>query len=331
MPILSQDLATGYNDDAYDYELDGLKEVETRWQKVFEQVDIPEGDDGWKSTSVIDDGLWQRTSESEGYTAGSVIEGYTVYARTYVFTKAKCFSAKVAKNVPKMKGLIKKFSTSFGRTAQKTKEDFYSRVFNKAGMTSGDWIFDGSPESKAWTATYADMPYDNKPLINLSGNTRSSKGGGTYYNGFTYVDGNGGLTPSNLSAVLAHGRGTNSREENDTIIPAIEYDTLLVPVGTMEDTADEILQSTLVPYLSVHTKNILAGKLKRESWSYLTDTDAWFVLKAKKGLKSIRDEEPSIRVVEDELNRKVWIVGDFEVGNMIENWRYILGVNCSTA
>src|SRR4030042_2069572 len=67
-------------------------------------------------------------------------------------------------------------SGSWRKTGQT--EGVQAENINKGGITTGDWIFNGTPESGAVSDASGDGAYDGtaaspKPFFNLSNNTRS--------------------------------------------------------------------------------------------------------------------------------------------------------------
>jgi hypothetical protein len=308
--------------DGYDYMFEKYDAIDEIWPKYMDEKSI----DGafWQRTSVVNSGSWRKTAESEGYSAEAVQEGYTVYARIFDYTQAASFSYNVVKDHQKIKNLVKEVAAGWGETAKATREEFYARVFNKGGITTGDWIFNGTPESYAITDSSGDLAYDSKPAFNLTGNERSSKGGGTYYNGHALS-----LTPDNLKTILNLMEGTNNRRENDTIM-RIDANVLLYP-KQLRFTAKEILNSTLAPYLSTNTDNSLNSILEPIENPYLDDSDAFFIGCKKKGITALKRQEPVIDFFEEKKDRCYWATAEMRIGVMFWNWRFWSGSNFATS
>jgi hypothetical protein len=328
MIILSQDLVKGFYKDAYTYSLESYNQLEEKWPLFINQIDVLNGDnqgDFWQRTTVVDDGLFDEIGESDGYKSGSIIEGYTAYGKIMTYAKAKNFTKRVLNNIPKMKSIVKSFSTKMGAQAKKTRETYFATIFNKGGFTSGDPIMDAYPDSKAVTPSYRNLAYDNKPYFTRSGNNRSSKGGATYYNAFALT-----LDAENFKTVYNHGMTMNNREEDDTRME-VALDTLLVPAGSQTFTAKEILNSTLAPYLSTNTNNVLKGIVDVIDWHYLTTAASWFLLQKNMGLDALKAEEPMIDFFEDKLHRCYWLTGEFDCGHLFWNWRFMLSSSAPTS
>jgi hypothetical protein len=320
---ITQDFVKGIIKDGYDYlfeTYDPLPEVSSL---IFGKETRATGG-AWKRNSVINSGTWRKTGEGEGYQPTNVIEGYEVCARKFRFSDAHVFTKEALEDMEKVKDMGKDIAQGWGVTAKETSEEFYALPFNNGGLTAGHWSFNGTPESKSWSDASGDLAYDSIPFFNLANAKRSSKGGGTYYNGFA-LD----LNYENLKTIKTHGMANNNRRENDTRFN-LSFDTLLVPPN-LEDTASEVLSSTLAPYVSTNTKNVLQGKLNIVTWSYLTDTNAFFVLKAKNGIDKIYDKEPEIDFFADKKNRCWWYTAEKPIGFIMYNWRFMLGSNFATA
>ena len=80
-------------------------------------------------------------------------------------------------------------------------------MFNNGGALSGDWVLNGTHTNN--TDSSGNLMYDSKPLFNLTGNTRSTKSGGTYYNSVASLS----LTPANFETVYNLHTATNNRDE----------------------------------------------------------------------------------------------------------------------
>lgn len=322
MPAITQNFVKGMIKDLYDYGLEAYDSLEEVWPQIYEEKKVDGG--YWQDTTVVNNGTWRKTTESEGYEENNPTEGYTVYGRVFTYTTAAAFSEDTVDDHQKIKDLVKAIAGDWGVGAKETREEFYARPFNEGGKTAGDWIFNGTPESKAITDTSGDLCYDGIEFFNLIGNKRASKGGGTYYNAFSYV-----FDGDNLKTVLTYAQGTNNRRENDTRFN-LKFNTLLVPID-LGMASREVLNSTLVPYKTTNTSNVLQGVLNPIEWSYLTDTDAWFVGTAKKGIVALKRQEPVFDFWQDKKTRCWWATGKMRIGFMMKNWRFWSGSQISAA
>lgn len=328
MPGISQHFVKGLVKDAYDYMFESYDAYEEIWPNYYEEKKVD--GDYWQRTTVVNTGTWRRTTEAEGFQPQNAVEGFTVYARVFDYTQATSLTYNVVKDHQKVTNLIREIAGDWGITAKETREEFYARPFNQGGITTGDWIFNGTPESQAVTDASGLGAYDGTsaspiPFFNLSNNTRSSKGGATYYNGFAHA-----LTPTNLKTVWTHMVGTNNRRENDTRMKLIP-NCILFPTA-LKLTVSEILESTLIAYTSTNTKNVLQALFESPIHNpYLTDTDAWFIGCKKKGLIALNRQEPVIDFFQDKKNRCFWATAEMRIGMMMWNWRFWCGSQFSSS
>ena len=276
-----------------------------------------------QSTSVIGMGELRETPEGESIIYRSPEEGFTTYGINRDFTDGIKIHRNVIDDHQKVDNILRAAAQSWGDSVVWTLEKFFAKLFNNGGLTAGSDIFK-NVISGVISANTDSLCYDNKPLFNLSGNTRSSKGGGTYYNGFASA-----LTHANLKTVWLHMTSTNNRNEQDEIISLVP-DILLVPPALYLD-ALQYLQSTQIPGSANNDKNVLANIVTPVKWDYLTDTDAWFLGKKQYGLVAQRRKTPVIDFYfdEDDQYYKANIV--MRYGARVDNWRFWVGSNFSTS
>ena len=122
---------------------------------------------------------------------------------------------------------------------------------------------------------------------------------------------------------------TNNRNERDEII-SLMPNTLVVPPSLMF-TAQRILESAQVPGSANNDKNVLNGIVNLVVWQYLTDSDAWFLGCAKKGIKTINRQKYEIDFFYDEDERIYKATIDGRFGAYVQNFRYWVGSNFATA
>jgi hypothetical protein len=163
------------------------------------------------------------------------------------------------------------------------------------------------------------MPYDNEPLFNLTGNTRSTKGGGTYYNSVAGLT----LTPANFETVYNLHTTTNNRDERDNVVknPA---DTLLVRPGANRWLADRIVGTERgIPSSQLNDINPYYKLVAVLDWDYLEAAEAaFFVGKRKSDDFQFRERQASeIRFFRDETNLGYKASINIRLGILIKNWR----------
>jgi len=323
MPGLRQDFAKGMINDMYGYYFDGesYDTEPTVFDKIFQEKKI----DGayWQTTSVVDMEEYTETPETEGYTFDSPIEGYTVIGKARTFTAGKSFTYDAVEDHQKIKDILRQSAEGWGRGKKRTMEKFFAKFFNYGGYTAGHEVFNGSITNVV-TDSSGNYVYDSKPFFNLSGNKRSSKGGGTYYNGLSLT-----FNADNLKTLYLLGTVTNSYNEDDSEVD-IDYDYILYP-GNLQFDVREVLESTLVPGKTDNTKNVLQDLLEPIKWQYLTNANAFFIGKKKKGLLWLNRRGVHMDFFDDKKARRWRAVSSLRFGGMVTNWRFHAGSNFSTS
>lgn len=151
-------------------------------------------------------------------------------------------------------GVIDQFPAMLARAARATKETVAASVFNlgfSGSYTGGD--------GKALFAT-------DHPL--------AGAGGGTAANTF-------GTTRALSHAALKEAMTALKRTKaDDDIFSPIVPSILLVP-DDLEYRAREILGATNTPYSADNTPNVISNSVEVVAWSYLNDSDNWFLLADK--------------------------------------------------
>jgi hypothetical protein len=118
---------------------------------------------------------------------------------------------------------------------------------------------------------YGDMPYDNKPLFNISGNENTTKGGGTYYNSVASLT----VTPANFETLYNLVTVTNAYDERDEVITN-PVDTLLVRPGADTFLAERLMGTIAMPGGELNDKNPYYKLCDVISWRYLETAEAAF-------------------------------------------------------
>jgi len=279
------------------------------------------------SVSGVGMGKLQETDENASIQYRDPMEGYPVYGRNRTFTDGVKFSKQTVDDFPKeyIENILKDTVKTWAGAVNATKEQFYADVFNYGAYTAGrDAIFDASVAG--FTDPSGDVIYDGKCLFTPTGAKRSSKGGGTYYNAIASA----ALTGANLKIAYDLMTVTNNRNERDLPVSIIP-DTLLVP-ASLKFTAEEILKSEKEPYVTTNTTNVLRNIVNLVVWNaYLTDTNAWFLGCAKKGLVAMDREDTIIDYFQDEdtkaFKANIWV----RFGLKIDNWRFWVACNAETS
>lgn len=324
---ISQEFKEEMKTDGYEVLFERYDAIQEIWPRYYAEQKIKGG--YWKSTSKIGTSTFRRTPDGEGFQASPIAEGFTVFGRVHTFTDAVCISYDSVDDNQKVADIVKEAAGEWGEMAPATREEFYARPFNQGGKTAGDWIFNGTPQSKAETDPSGDGAYDGlaasiMPWFNLEGNERKSKGGGSYYNGKALA-----LTPDNLKTILTHMIGTNNRRENDTYM--VLNPDCIVYATPLDFLVKEILNSTLASHVSTNTTNVLNNILDPIKQPYLETASAFYVGHKKKGIVALNRQAPVINFVDAELQRCYWATVSMRIGFMMKNWRFWMSSNAPTS
>lgn len=317
MPGLSQDQLALYTKDMYKAQREGYKEMPTKYNELFKVVTGVTGS-GDKMTQMLGAGrLTRHTTEDQKINFKSPVQGWEFLVKYHTFSDGLAFSKPAVEDTMKLGSLMNDLSKTWGRMVRIEKEEWAARVFNEGGNLTGDVVFNGSHVGN--TAAYGDLLYDNKPLFNLTGNTRSSKGGGTYYNSVAGLT----LTAGNFETLYNLHTATNNRDERDNVVqnPA---DTLLVRPGAEKFKADRIIDTSKgMPGGQLNDKNPYYNLVSVIDWDYLEATEAAFFIGKRQSddfqFHERQQEEIRFWRTEDDLGYKCSI--NVRFGILIKNWR----------
>ena len=312
-----------YVKDMYKAEREGYKEVPTVYDRIFSVKTGVKGA-GDKKTQVLGAGRLER-HETEGQDVNfkSPIQGWEYLVKYWTYSDGITLTKEAVEDTVKLGNLLKELAATWGKQNRIVKETMASTVFNHGGDLLGEWVFNGTHTGN--TDSSGDLMYDSKPLFNLIGNTRTTKGGGTYYNSSaTYAT----MTPGNFEGVYNLHTVTNAYDERDEVVqnPA---DTVLVPPGSIYFKAERIFNTTkglpggqmndINPYLGLITGVI--------DWRYLTDytdgsTEVFYVGKRKSESFQFHERQyPELRFFRDENNLGYKVSNNLRCGVLLKDWR----------
>jgi hypothetical protein len=288
------------------------------YDKVFKTVTARKAP-GDKATQLLGAGSLRRhTVEGQDINFRSPVQGWTYYTRYWTFSDGLVLSKEAVEdaNTDKVGDLLKGLADSWGESVRYEKETFGATVFNRGGDLLGEYVFNGSHTGN--TAPYGDMMYDNEPLFNLSGNTRTSKGGATYYNSISGLS----LTASTFEQLYNLFTITIAYTEQDRVMSNVP-DTLLTEAGAQGFLAKRILKSTQgMPGTELNDYNPYQGLCEPMEWRYLSDSSAFYVGKRKhKDFQFHERQAPDIRFFRDETNRSYKVSIDVRFGVFLKTFR----------
>src|SRR3990167_6470311 len=297
MAQVRSDFVEGMKKQGYRYfyeERDTLPEVAPA---VFREETLDAAWTQW--TMVVESGEpEEKTSEYADAPVSDTIEGFTVYMKARSFHKAARWSKETIRDHQKIENLVSQTVKNWARGSHSKREKFYAGFFNHGGLTAGrDDTFDNSLTGNV-TDPSGDGIYDGtaasvSPFFSLSGGAvrHTNKVSTTYHNAIT-----GALNEGNLEAALI----------------------LLEPPGSPVDAHEGVIN----PY---------QNRLRPIVWKFLTDTDAWFVGIAKRGVVMGKRQEPEMNMFIDQRNGAFEAVYDERYGGTVEDYRPWVASNTSTS
>lgn len=297
-----QDQVHLYIKDMYKVGYDVMEKKEPKFEMIY---DVKSGKDvygaGTRDTQLLGaDELDQETAEGTDIDFVSPIEGWTTYGKYITYKKGVKFTKQAVDDDVKLGNMVKSYAETWADRYIVACETLASTPFNRGGDLLGNAVFDGSHPGN--TDSSGNLLYDSKPLFNLTGNKRTTKGGGTYYNSVAGAT----VTPSNFETLYNLMTATNNRDEQD-IIRANPADTVITRPGADAFAAQKILNTTRgLPGGQLNDANIYYGLIDTHiAWDYLSSAEAaWFLGRRKDpNFQFHKREEPTYDFFIDPKNR----------------------------
>lgn len=313
--MLTGDQIALYTKDMYEAAREAYVEEPVVHPNIYKVVTGVKGG-GDKKTQILGAGdLDEHTTEDQDILFESPVQGWQYWVKYRTFSKGVNFSKNAVEDTVKLGNLLNDYAETWGRSVRIKKETDGAKIFNNGGYTDGDGIFNGSWGDEV--AAGGSLLYDSKPLFNLTGNTRSSKGGGTYYNAVSGLS----LNPANFETLYNLATATNNRDERDRPINNI-VDTLLTRQGADYLMAKRILTTTQgLPGGQLNDKNVYEGLVSPMDWAFLTDTAHYVGKKQHRDFQWHDRQKPEIRFYRREENRGYRATIDVRWGILIKNFR----------
>lgn len=278
MPGLRTDEINLYKKDMYKFERIGSNLKPSMRDKIYKVVSGKQVDGaGDKKTQGLGPGaLTRHTVEGQNINFVSPREGWTTYVRYFTYSAGLTFSFESIQDTVKLGNKIKDLSSMWGDELTVSKETLAARPFNHGGDLLGDFCFNGSYVGE--TDPSGNLLYDGLPLFNLTGNKRTTKGGGQYYNSVASLT----ATPDNFETVYNLMTDTNAHDEQDRD-SINDVDTVLTRPGANHFKFKRILNSERLAGGQLNDDNPYEGLIKNiYKWSYLsTSENAFYVGKAQ--------------------------------------------------
>jgi hypothetical protein len=274
-------------------------------------------------TSIVDAAIPQEREDGQTTHRANMGEGFPVMMRKRFIGDVLEITKGTKQDVAI--DLVKRFSTRASRGAIMAKNTMVANLFNNGFYTAGKPCYNNTVPN-AMSDTSGNLVYDGYPFFNLTGNKRSSKGGGTYYNGETGVT----LTSTTLASAIASMTTRNNKAENDTDIDLIP-DILVTGPGAIAQSAKVILESEWIPETGNNAINIMRQALKLVVLNGITDTDFWAIGCSKSGIWAYDGGDPVFDSWYDADKGIYFYKYELEFSCGVKNWRYWYGFNGTTA
>lgn len=319
MAVMRNEMTENMKQDMYDYYFESYPQIPPTYEQIFEVV--PSQAAYEQFTSAIGLGELLEKPEGEDMKADKPMESYTIVCKNKTFARTVPFSYESVEDSQKIVPLVQSTVATWAPQVITTKEKFYASMYNKGAFSAGHSVFNNTITGVVTDST-GDLAYDNKAWFATN---HADKVGNTYSNyNSSYT-----LTSDNLKTVYETFTITNAKDERGGEIDLMP-DALIIP-RNLKFTAQEILNSTLVPGVTNNTTNVLNSILPIVDWAFLTDTDGWFMTKLKMGKMATDRQGVSLDFWRDELNLGYYASIHVRFGGVPTNFRYDIANATSTS
>lgn len=301
MPPLTSDQIILFQKEMYPVMNEEYKSKATRFQEIY-RLKTDAAGAGDKFTQILGaDKFRQKSVQGQGFQFRSPVQGWTsLVAYQTFFDAVKFDKEEVEDNVKngEIGSTLKNYAATWGEAYRVSKEEYAAAFFIQGGYTTGDIIFNGSWGGN--TAANGNYLYDGKPFFNLTGNTRTTKDGSTYYNARTTT----ALNETNFGTLYDLMAVTNAKTEVGTPMEN-KPNMILTQEGADYRAAWKIINTSgerqSMPGATINDRNPWEGKLKVMDWWALSG-GAWYVLEAK--AKEIQFDDRQKPVIEFYRNKE---------------------------
>ena len=203
--------AKGLVEDSYDFMIDAYDSTKGKVDEIYEVKSKSQGGYDQRTSWIAAGVLEQKTGADDmNVTYRRPSEGYTAYAVYRNFTDGVELNLTEVDDMPKNKAkdLINDHVKSWGVKMRLTEDKFGASLFKNGGLTAGHADFNAVYGANSFVTN--SLAYDSKPAFAAAGNTRTSKGGGTYFNALGV-----GLNVTNLGALYDRVFVENAYDERD--------------------------------------------------------------------------------------------------------------------
>lgn len=320
----------GLVDDRYDFLFEGYDRSPSMIDTVFEVKSPSQGSYDQRTTAIAAGKLQQKTTEDTSVTYRRPSEAFTAYAVYRDFDDGLSLTRNEVEDFPTqhVRDLVQQHISSWGETLRLTEDDFAVTLFTKGGFTAGHDNFK-NVIANLLSQNTDGLAYDGKPFFTRSGNERTSKGGGTYFNAIAGSP----LNVTNYATLHDRVFISNAYNERDERINTKGMGTvaLLYP-PQLRDEAFRTIESEYLPGTDYNDKNPWAKSCKLVEWDALRDNaSTWYLGVLQRGITFYKRGKPEIRMFRDEDNGRYKATIRARYGFMAWNFRFWGGSDVPTS
>lgn len=312
-----------YLKDMYRVAYDVREEKEPKYPLIY---DVREGEEvygaGVKETQLLGaDELDLETVEGTDINFVSPIQGWQFFGAYLTYKKGVKFTFQSIEDDVKLGTLLKSYAATWADRDIVARETLAATAFNNGGALLGNAVFNGSWVGN--TSPSGNLFYDSIPFFNLTGNKRTTKGGGTYFNAIAA----GGITAANFESAYNLCTASNNHDEQD-VIRANPVDTVITRTGSDAFAMEKILNTSRgLPGGQLNDMNPYLGLVDMHiAWDYFTDnsagTGAFMVGKRQDaGVQFHIRQEPLFDYFVDPRNKNYCASVHVRFGLFFKDWR----------
>lgn len=341
VPVMPEDLAGSLRQLAQERAFESYDQHESLIPELFDVRDMTPGRT-WEEIQVNTADLKLKEREIGGDTdqSGALQEDYLILGKHRLFERSIMVPEDLVEALPvnqnaelKIREIIDEQSRIFGEEHALAEEEHAASLFLYGGYTSGHDVFNntakGSPADPG-----GKLLWDGKPHFNLSNNLRTAKSGDTYYNALSGVSFD--ATQVDALQVLVD---NNNAYSNMRRRVKIGVDTCVVGEA-LKNKARRIFNAAALAGVTDNDANPWAksteGAIRPLVWSFLDDSDAFVLLRAKKGLRWYRPSPkmgPPLDIkTAYQIGNRSWVMSvQAKFCGVVTNWRYQGAANLPTS
>jgi len=270
MAGLTGDQVAVYKNDMYKVERERALEIDSQHDKIMKVKKNLKGA-GDKTTQLLGPGrLTRHVVENQPINFKSPTQGWTSLVSYDTWSGGLSLSKNAVEDTMKLGNLLKELAKDWVDSGVNAKEQLCARYFNHGGDTSGDYMFNGSFLDE--TDSSGLLAYDSKPVFNVSGNNRTTKGGGSFYTSVASLT----MCPDDFETLYNLQTSTNNRgEENE--IKRNTANTILCRPGSDKFKGERIIDTSKgMPGVQLNDKNPFYGIIDKIIDFDFLDSDAGF-------------------------------------------------------